>query len=117
MNKRITFRNMEKSSKMEAYANQQLVKIEEFLHSEKTPIYIDLILEPSKVHEHHRIELRIKTPRFDEITHYEYKGVGFYDVLDRVIDAMYLKLHEANKREKRDARKTRGRKDEFKKQR
>lgn len=59
----------------------------------------------------------MRTPRFDEITHYEYKGTGFYDVLDRVIDTMYLKLREENKREKRDARKTRGRKDEFKKQR
>lgn len=49
MNKRITFRNIEKSSEIEAYANQQLAKIEEFLHSERPPIYIDLIFEPSRV--------------------------------------------------------------------
>jgi ribosome-associated translation inhibitor RaiA len=117
MNKQITFRNMEKSENIESYALQQLFKIEEFLKSERSPIHIEFIFEPSKVHEHNRVELRIKTPRFDEIVDYEHKGVAFYQALDRVIDIMYLRLREANKREKRDERKTRGRKEEFKKQR
>ena len=114
MKKRITFRHMDHSNVMEDYANQQLAKIEEFLSNDRTPIYIDLVLEPSKVHAHHRIELRVKTPRFEKISNFE--GTDFYNVLDRVIDTMYRELHE-EKRKEIDERKQRGRHDEFKKQR
>lgn len=117
MHKRITFRNMERSTVMEDYANQQLEKVIEFLKSEQPPIYIDLVFEPSKTKEHHRVELRVKSPRYDLISNYEYQGTGFYDVLDRVIDTMYLQLREKNKQEKRDEKKVRGRREEFKKQR
>lgn len=117
MHKRIVFKNMEHSSVMEEYANQQLEKVIDFLKTEHSPIYIDLTFEPSKTREHHRIELRIKTPRYEEITHYEHKGMPFYEALDRVIDTMYLQLHEQKRREKKDEHKVRGRHDEFKKQR
>ncbi len=116
MHKRITFRGMDHSAVVEEYANQQLAKIEEFLLNEPTPVYIDLVLEPSKVHEHSRVELRVKTPHYDLVSHYEFSGQGFYDVLDRVIDVMYQELHEA-KQKLVDQRKTVGRHDEFKKQR
>ena len=114
MHKRITFKGMDHSSVMEEYANQQLVKIEEFLENERTPVYIDLILEPSKVREHHRVELRVKSPSFEKISNYE--GPKFYDILDRVIDVMYRELCEEKKKEL-DQRKMRGRHDDFKKQR
>ncbi len=115
--KRITFRNMEHSAVMRDYADQQLTKLEHFLENERTPIYIDLVFEPSKLREHHRIELRVKTPLYDKISNYEYQGEKFYDVLDRVIDIMYKELHEEKQRIKRDNRKTVGRHKEFKKQR
>lgn len=89
---------MDKSDVMEEYANQQLAKIEHFLENESTPIHIDLTLEPSKVHEHHKVELRVKSPHYNLISEYEHEGVGFYDVLDRVIDTMYRELHEAKRR-------------------
>ena len=114
MHKRITFRNMDHSDVIEQYANEQLAKIEEFLQNERTPVYIDLILEPSKVHEHNRVELRVKSPNYDIVSNYE--SSKFYDVLDRVIDVMYHELHEAKKKED-DQKKMRGRHDEFKKQR
>ncbi len=116
MHKRITFRNMEHSSVMEDYIHQQLAKIENFLENEPTPIYIDLILEPTKIHEHPRAELRVKTTHYDLISNYEYTGVDLYGVIDRVIDIMYRQLLEAKKKEN-DQRKMRGRHDEFKKQR
>lgn len=116
MHKRITFRHMDKSEGMEQHANEQLAKIEHFLENEQRPIYIDLTFEPSKVHEHHRIELRIKSPHYDLVSRYEHEGVDFYDVLDRVIDVMYQQLHE-HKRKLDDEKKTVGRHDEFKKQR
>ena len=117
MHKRITFRNMEKSDVMREYADQQLKKIEHYLESEPTPIYIDLVFEPSKAREHHRIEIRVKSPNYDLISNYEYQGEKFYDTLDRVIDVMYRQLCEQGRKHKRDDRKMVGRKDEFKKQR
>ena len=116
MNKRIVFRNMDHSDVMENYANQQLKKIEEFLAHEDQPVKIDLYFEPSKVHEHHRVELHVKSGRYDLNSSYEHEGTNFYDVLDRVIDVMYRNLHE-HKRKMDDHKKTVGRHDDFKKQR
>jgi len=114
MHKRITFRHMDHSDVMENYANEQLAKLEDFLQNEPTPIYINLVLEPSKVHAHHLIELRVKSPNYDLVSNYE--GPDFYDVLDHVIDVMYNELHEEKKKHL-DERKTVGRHEEFKKQR
>ena len=105
---------MPHSEVMEKYADEQLEKIIEFLHSERAPIYIDLVLAPSKTREHHLIELRIKTPNYELQSSYE--GAHFYDVLDRVIDTMYRELREKKDRIVED-RKMVGRHDEFKKQR
>jgi len=114
MNKRIVFRNMEKSDFMENYANEQLAKVEEFLSNERTPIFIDLTFEPSKTREHHRIELRVKTPHYEKISDYEHNGTNFYEALDRVIDVMYYELHE-EKRKQHAHLKSVGRNGEFKK--
>lgn len=116
MRKRIVFRNMDHSDPMEQYANQQLEKIEEFLEHEPSPINIELILQPSKNHAHHHVELRIKSKNYDLVSDYEHKGDDFYDVLDRVIDTMYRRLLEEKKRHV-DERKWRGRQEDFKKQR
>jgi ribosomal subunit interface protein len=88
---------MDHVAAIENYANDKLAKIEEFLSHEPTPIYIDLILEPSKVHEHHRVELRIKSPHYDMISNYE--GPEFYKVLDRVIDVMLEDLHREKRKQ------------------
>lgn len=114
MKKRITFKGMDHSSVLENYANQQLEKIVDFLKNERTPVFIDLVFEPSKVHSHHKIELRVKSPNYDKISNYE--GPDFYHTLDRVIDVMYHELHEEKKKHS-DEKKMRGRHDEFKKQR
>jgi ribosome-associated translation inhibitor RaiA len=63
-----------------------------FLEKERSPITLDLVLEPSKVHSHHKIELRVNTPHFHKISMYE--GPEFYEVLNRVIDTMYKELHK-----------------------
>lgn len=97
MHKRITFKDTEHSPALEAEASERLKKIEEFLLKEdRTPIYIDLILEPSHVHSHHKIELRVKSPNYERYSSYE--GKDFYHTLDRVIDVMYKELHEDKKR-------------------
>jgi len=114
MHKRITFKGIDHSSVMEDYSNQQLEKVLEFLKNERSPVYVDLVFEPSRVHAHHKIELRVKSPSYDRISNYE--GTNFYRTLDRVIDTMYHELREEKKRQD-DERKMRGRREEFKKQR
>lgn len=103
MDKKITFRHMEHSQVMEDYINKQMSKIEKSLTHEREPIYIELVLEPSKVHAHHRIEMRVKTPDYYLVNDYE--GPEFYDVLDRVLDVMYNRIHE-KKRELDDQKRT-----------
>jgi ribosome-associated translation inhibitor RaiA len=88
---------MEPSKGMENYANEQLAKIEDFLANEPLPVSIDVTFSPSKVREHHKVELRIKSPHYDLVSEYEHQGMAFYDVIDRVIDTMYHNLREAKK--------------------
>lgn len=131
MPKHILFKNTQHSDVMEDYANQQLLKIEEFLASSNimdhapggpakevadsdASIFINLVIEPSKTREHNFVELRVKGPGYDLVSSYE--GAEPYEVLDRVVDVMYRRLHEYKQKEV-DMRKSRGRHDEFKKQR
>jgi ribosome-associated translation inhibitor RaiA len=116
MNKRIVFRNMEHSDVMEAYANDQLEKIVTFLENDRGPVRIDLYLEPSRVHEHHRVELHVKSAEYNRNSSYEKEGMSFYDTLDHVIDVMYRELHE-EKRKNHDKEKMRGRHDDVKRDR
>ena len=94
MEKRIYFKDTEPSELMEKYANEKLVKIEEFLKNEPSPVYINLTFAPSKVHAHNKVELQVISPHYDLFNSYEYPGTEFYDVLDRVIDVMYRRLLE-----------------------
>lgn len=116
MNRRIAFKNMDHSAPIEEHAIKQLAKVEKFLEHERTPIYIDLVLEPSKTREHHKIELRVKSPHYNLVSHHEFRGDGFYEAMDKVIDTMYDELRE-HKRKNIDLEKQRGRHDDFKKQR
>ena len=116
MNTRIVFRNMDHSDVMEQHAHEQLEKIVNFLENDRGPVSINLYLEPSKVHKHHRVELHVKSAEYDLNASYEHEGMDFYQTLDRVVDSMYHQLHEA-KRKNHDLEKMRGRHDEVKKQR
>ena len=107
---------MDHSEILEKYANEQLAKVIDFLQNEPSPVFIELVFEPSKVNEHHHVELRVKSPDYDLISDYEYEGTAFYEVVDRVIDTMYRELLNAKQR-RIDDRKQVGRHDEFKKQR
>lgn len=98
MIKRIVMRGIDHSVLIEEHANKQLVKIEKLLENEPDPIYIDLICEPSKLHQHSRVELRIKSPHYDLVNDYEHEGVEFYKVLDHVIDTMYKRLQKEKRK-------------------
>ena len=90
MHRRITFRKMESSPIIEEHANKLIDKLMILLAKEPTPIYIDLILEPSKIHAHNKVDLLLKTPNYSLVSSYE--GPDIYDVLNRVFHVMNQKL-------------------------
>ena len=92
MHKRITFRHMDSEQVMEKYVDQQLDKVVKFLNNEKSPVFIDVVLESGKIHAHHRVEVRVKSPNYDLVSHFE--GPRMYDVIDEAIDRMYLELRK-----------------------
>ena len=114
MNIQITFQNCDSSPVMEKHINEKLAKIVHFLEHERTPIYIDVIIKPGRVHAHHQVEFLLKSPHYDLVTHDE--GPKIYQLLDNVIDTMYSQLRKKKDLHVED-RKMVGRHDEFKKQR
>jgi ribosome-associated translation inhibitor RaiA len=114
MIKRVVFQGVEASAGAENFANEQLEKVADFLNGERLPVYIDLIFKPSKVHAHHFVELRVKSPNYDLVSSYE--GPDFYDTIEHVIDVLYHQIHE-KKDKLKDEKKMRGRHEEVKKQR
>jgi ribosomal subunit interface protein len=116
MTKQFTFKDMTHSKSMEDIANNQLAKVEKFLSHEADPVFIELVFQPSKVHEHHKVEMIVKTPNYDEFVSYEKEGMPFYETLAHVIDVMYHNLLKAKER-RIEQRKEVGRHNEFKKQR
>ncbi len=96
MEKRIAFRNMESTPVLEEFANKHLEKIEKLLETERTPIFIDLVLEASTVHAHNKVELRIKTPNYELVAHHE--GPEMYQEIDRVTDKMIIEIRRAKER-------------------
>jgi len=96
MNKKFTHRHMEPTPAIEAHANAQLVKIEEFLTHEREPIHLELIFHDGKLHAHFKVEFILKTPHYDLFI--EKEGPHFYQIMDEVIDAMYSKLRKEKDR-------------------
>ena len=104
MEKQITFRSMDHSDSLEQYALSHLSKIEHFLQqSEKSPIFIHMIITGGFVHAHHKIELLIKTPHYDLVSHEENKDA--YQAINNVVHTMFSELTRA-KEKLVDVRKT-----------
>jgi ribosomal subunit interface protein len=96
MNKRITFRHMEPTPVIEEFAQKHLERLDKLLENERTPIYIDLVLEAFPNHAHQRVELLVKTPHYDLVAHHE--GPEMYQEIDRVVDIMMRELRKAKER-------------------
>jgi ribosomal subunit interface protein len=89
----ITFRHMDHSDALDQYARKKLEKVDKLISSERTPIFIELVLEAQRTHHHHRVELRVKTPNYDLIAHKT--GPEMYAVIDDVIDTMADEIRRA----------------------
>lgn len=96
MNKRINFKNMEHAEVLRNFANQHLEKIEKLLESERTPIDIDLTLEPGQVHAHNKVTLHVRTAEFSLMAHHE--GKDFYQEINTVIDKMVQEVRRAKEK-------------------
>lgn len=103
MKKCLTFRHMDHSPVLENYVNDQLAKLEESLAKEPTPIYLEIVLEADARRSISKAEIRLKTPNYDLISNYQ--APDMYDVIDRVIDVMYKKVHDKKKERLDDRRK------------
>ena len=103
MNIRITFRGMDHSDSIEAYARKELEsKVFKFLTKEPDPINLDLILEAHKEHAHHKVELRISSKHNHFIINHE--GADLYKEIDHVmkIAALEIKKQKDKYLDKRD---------------
>ena len=96
MQKRIAFRGIDSTPVLEQFIQSHLEKVERLLENERTPIMIDLMLEASKVHAHHKVELRVKTPHYDLVAHHE--GPEMYQEIDRVCDKMVTEIRRAKEK-------------------
>jgi putative sigma-54 modulation protein len=92
----VTFRHMDHSPVLDAYAQKELAKLAKFLESEKTPIFIEFVLEAQRTHHHHRAELRVKTPNYTLNAHKE--SPDMYLAIDAAVDAMVHELGKAKRK-------------------
>lgn len=83
MNTRIVFRGMEHSQLLEDYAREALSKTDKFLENEPDPVQIDVVLEAHKQHQHHKVEVRLKSKSHHIVMSHE--GADIYVVIDYVI--------------------------------
>lgn len=96
MQKRIVYKGMDSQPVLEEFANKHLEKIEKLLENQRTPVFIDLVLEASHVHAHHRVTLLVKTPDYDLVANHE--GPEMYQEIDRVTDKMIHEIRRAKER-------------------
>ncbi len=96
MKKRIVYRGIESTPVLEEFINTHLEKVEKLLENEPTPIFIDVFIEPSSVHAHHKVEIKVKTPHYDLVAHHE--GPEMYQEIDRVTDKMVAELRRAKEK-------------------
>ncbi len=89
----ITFRHMDHSSALEEHTLNQLAKLDKFIDQERTPIFVECVLEAQRTHHHHRVELRVKTPHYTLNAHKE--GPEIYQVVIEATDAMCHELGRA----------------------
>jgi ribosomal subunit interface protein len=93
MNTKMTYRGMESSPTIEEYVNTKIGKLERFLHKERSPIKLEVILEAQHVHTQHAVELRLHAA--DYHVRAQVEGKDLYALIDEAFDVL---LKEINKK-------------------
>lgn len=96
MQPRITFRAMDHSDALQTYAIEKLQKLNKFLHSERSPIDIDMVLEAHAQHDYYIAELKIHTPHYHLVAKKELSDM--YAVIDEVVGKMDRELARAKEK-------------------
>lgn len=96
MNIRIAFRHMEPTQALEAHAHKELAKLEKLINTDRTPIFIDFILEEHKLRGDNRVELRVNLPDGHLMAHAE--GNDMYLIMSQVVDKMVAELRKEKER-------------------
>lgn len=92
----VTFRHADHSPAFDNYAREHIQKLDKFLATERTPIIIELVLDPHHTHAYNRAELRVKTPHYDLNVSKETNDM--YLAIDQVVDAMLHALATEKRR-------------------
>jgi ribosomal subunit interface protein len=90
MQKKITFVGQEHSPVLDKHINEQLEKIERFLEEERSPIFIEVIVEQHKTHQYNKISAHVKTPNYDCFA--EHEGPDTYLEINETLDRMLKQL-------------------------
>lgn len=90
MEKKITFVGQDHSPVLDRQINEQLVKIERFLTGERSPIFIDVLVEFHPVHQHNKVVAKVKSPHFN--CYAEHEGPDVHVEINETIDRLYQQL-------------------------
>lgn len=102
MNKRVTFRHIEHTPVLDQFVQSHLVKIEKLLESERSPVYIDIVIDGAPDHAHHNVDIRVKTPHYELVAKHE--GPDMYAEIERVTDTMAREIVKAKEKYKDNER-------------
>lgn len=113
MQLKITFHNMPHSDPLEAHAREKFAKIEELLSrmDNQRPMHAELWLKAQKQHNHHAVELHLKTPFLDLNAHDE--GPDMYISLDHTIDKMVTQVKKEKEKHREKYQKANTEKKDF----
>jgi ribosomal subunit interface protein len=92
----ITFRHGDPTPAFDNYAREHIQKLDKFLATERTPIIIELVLDPHRTHAYNLAELRVKTPNYD--LNVSKEANDMYLAIDQAVDAMLHALATAKRK-------------------
>lgn len=90
MNIRIVFRGLDHNETNDAHIRKQLVRIQEFLAQEPTPIDISISVDKHKTHAYTRVVALVRSLHYDCVAHHE--GPDFFTEVNEVMDRLYAQL-------------------------
>lgn len=92
MNKRITFRGAPHSKVIEEHIEKNLERIIKFIEHERSPKYIDIVLDFHPDHAHNGIDIHITTPSYNVVVKRE--GEDIFMVINEALDVVYNDLRK-----------------------
>ena len=98
MNLKITFHNMPHSDPLEEHAHEKFTKLAELLSNMdgREPVHAELWLKANKQHDHHAVELHIRSSSLDLNAHDE--GTDMYVAVDNTMDKMLKQIKKEKER-------------------